>query len=146
MIPVKGTDTRLIPGQDSFGTAPRDNGQKPYPKGTIMNNNGKVSKSTVAGVVGLTAAGIAATIVLANDTSADTTEAVEAQRPVHAYSYNHTGLGTADAVEGWLQRRTAYLGPKTPDAAEAWIESGTEYTGPRTPDAAERWMAALRDD
>ena len=67
-IPVKGTDTPLIPGQDPLGTAPRDNGQvhSPTTKGTIMNSNAKVSKTAVAGVVGLTAAGIAATIVLAN--------------------------------------------------------------------------------
>jgi hypothetical protein len=113
-----------------------------------MNRNAKLSKTTVAGIVGLTAAGIAATIVLATDTAADPSDfrAVEEQQSAPVYSYNYTGPRTADAVEGWLNSKTAYLGPKTPDAAEVWIESGTEYTGPRTADAAEHWFAALRDD
>ena len=112
-----------------------------------MNTNAKVSKTTLAGVVGLTAAGIAATIVLANDTAADTSgvRAVEEQQSAPVYNYNNTGPRTADAVDGWLGRKTAYLGPKTPDAAEVWIESGTQYTGPRTADAAEHWFAALRN-
>ena len=112
-----------------------------------MNNNAKVSKTTVAGVFGLTAAGIVATIVLANDTAADPSDsrAVEGQQSAPVYNYNNMGPRTADAVEGWLQRKTAYLGPKTADAAEAWIESGTDYTGPRTADAAEHWIAALRE-
>jgi hypothetical protein len=113
-----------------------------------MNINAKASKTTLAGVIGLTAAGIAATIVLANDTAADTSEvrAVDEQQSAPVYIYNYSGPRTADAVEGWLQRKTAYLGPKTPDAAEVWIESGTDYLGPRTADAAEHWIAALRDD
>ena len=113
-----------------------------------MKNNAKVSRTTVAGVIGLTAAGIAATIVLATDTAAETPDfrAVEEQQSAPVYNYNYTGPRTADAVEGWLKRKTAYLGPKTPDAAEVWIESRTEYTGPRTADAAEHWIAALRDN
>lgn len=109
--------------------------------------NVKVSKTTMAGVVGLAAAGMAATIVLANDTAADTTDfrAVEERQSAPA-AYNYTGVRTADAVEAWLKAKTAYTGPKTADAAEAWFESGTEYTGPRTADAAEHWIAALRDD
>ena len=114
-----------------------------------MKNNAKVSRTTVAGVIGLTAAGIAATIVLATGTAADTSnsEAVEEQQQsAPVYNYNNTGPRTADAVDGWLGRKTAYLGPKTPDAAEVWIESGTQYTGPRTADAAEHWIGALRDN
>jgi hypothetical protein len=118
-----------------------------------MKSDTRVNKSTVAGVVGLTAAGLAATIVLANVAAADPSDlrAVEEQQsaPIH----NHTGPQTADAIEGWLEAKMqsieserAYLGPKTPDAAEVWIESGIEYTGPRTADAAEHWFAALRGD
>ncbi len=110
-----------------------------------MKNNARVNKTTVAAVVGLTAAGIAATIVLANDTAADTADhrVVEQQQSV---PYNYTGPRTADALEAWLTSTTAHIGPKTADAAEAWIESGTEYTGPRTADAAEHWIAALRNN
>jgi hypothetical protein len=111
-----------------------------------MKNHARVTKSTVAGVVGLTAAGIAATIVLANDTAAETTDfrSVEEQQSVP--NYNYTGPRTADAVEGWLKSGTAYIGPRTADAAEAWIESGAAYTGPRTADAAEHWFADRRGD
>jgi len=111
-----------------------------------MKNYARVSKTTVAGVVGLTAAGIAATIVLANGTAADPSDfgVVEGQQsaPVH----NYTGPRSSDAAEGWLKSETADLGPKAPDAAKVWIEPGIEYTGPRTADAAEHWFAALRDD
>jgi hypothetical protein len=146
-IPVKGTDTRLIPGQDPVDTAERDNGhvQALTTKGKIMNNNARVNKTTAAGVVSLTLAGIAATIVLANDTAADTTDFRVVEEQQSAPIYNYTGPRTADAVEAWLNSSTAYIGPKTADAAEVWIESGAEYTGPRTADAAEHWFAARRD-
>lgn len=110
-----------------------------------MKNHAKVSKSTALGVLGLTAAGIAATIALANGTAAETSDSsVEGQQsaPVHNYS----GPRSADAAEGWLKRKTENLEQKTPDASKVWIEPGIEYTGPRTADAAEHWFAALRED
>lgn len=81
-----------------------------------MNNKSKTRKASVAGAVGLTAAGIAAMVVLANDPAAETPDstAVELQEPVSAQQYT---------------------GPRTADAAEAWLESGTAYTGPRAADA-----------
>ncbi len=110
-----------------------------------MNSNAKATKTTVAGVIGLMAAGITATIVLANDTAAETSDSkVEGQQsaPVN----NYTGPRSADAAEGWLKRKTEYLEQKTSDASKVWIEPGIEYTGPRTADAAEHWMGALRND
>ena len=111
-----------------------------------MNNSARVNKTSVAGVVGLTLAGLTATIVLANGTAAGTSESNAVEKRQSAPVYNYTGPRTADAVESWLKSKTAYLGPRSADAAEVWIESGTEYTGPRTADAAEHWIAALRDD
>lgn len=117
-----------------------------------MKNTAKTSKVTVAGVVGLTAAGIAATIVLANGTAADTSDSRSVELPQSAPAQNYMGPRSADAAEGWLESKMAYIeskqaytGPMTPDAAEVWIESGTVYRGPRTADAAEHWIAASRD-
>jgi hypothetical protein len=88
----------------------------------------------VAGVVGLTAAGITAAIVLANDPAADTSDstAVERQKSVSAQQY--AGPRTADAAAAWLESGSAqqYTGPRTADAAEAWPQSGSESTGPST--------------
>ncbi|MGH8638092.1 MAG: hypothetical protein ACREUZ_13235 [Burkholderiales bacterium] len=125
-----------------------------------MNTNAKVSKTTLAGVVGLTAASIAATIVLANDTAAGTSDFRPVEEQQSAPTYNYTGPRTADAVEGWLKSKTAHIGPRTADAAEAWIESSHEYLAPkveqpafctdtsllpRTADAAEAWLRACPD-
>jgi len=97
----------------------------------------------VAGIVGLTAAGVAATIVLANDPAADTSDSTTVERKQSAPAHNYMGPRTADAAEAWLESGAAaqhYAGPRTADAAEAWLDSGTEYTGPTTPDAAEHWI------
>jgi hypothetical protein len=112
-----------------------------------MNTKAKKSKATMAGVVGLTVAGIAATIVLSNDSAAETADSsvVEQQQSAPVYNYNNTGPRTADAIEGWLKPKTVYTGPRTADAAEAWIESATKYSGPRTADAAEHWRSPRRN-
>jgi hypothetical protein len=146
-IPVKGTDTRLIPGQDPFGTTPRDNGrvQSLTTKGTIMNNIAKMRKTTVAGVLGLTAAGMAATIALANGTAAEPSDFGVVEEQQSAPVDNYSGPRSADAAEGWLKRKTAHLDQQTPDSAKVWID-GVEYTGPRTADAAEHWIDGLRND
>jgi hypothetical protein len=108
-----------------------------------MNNKSKTRKASVAGVVGLTAAGLAATVVLANDPADDRpdSKAVERHDPASVYHYN--GPRTADAAEAWLESAPTYTGPRTADAAEAWLESGAAYTGPLSPDATERSLARL---
>ena len=109
-----------------------------------MNNKGITRKATVAGVVGLTAAGVAAAVVLANDPAADSSDSKSVQRQESSSVQAYTGPRTADAAdaaEAWLQSATsAYTGPRTADAAEAWLQpNATTYTGPRTADAAVAW-------
>ena len=115
-----------------------------------MKNYAKASKSTtLAGVIGLTAAGIVATIVLANDTAADTSDLRVVKSSSSRLPSTTTTtwvLGPRTPSKDGFKWKTSYLGPKTADAAEVWIESGAEYLGPRTADAAEHWIGALRDD
>lgn len=112
-----------------------------------MNNKGITRKATVSGVVGLTAAGIAAAVVLANDPAADTSNSKDVQRHESTSVQQYTGPRTADAAEAWLKSATsAYTGPRTADAAQAWLQPDqpdpSAYTGPRTADAAEAWLQA----
>jgi hypothetical protein len=98
----------------------------------IMNNKAKTSKVAVAGVVGLTAAGIAATIALANGPAADTPDSKAVERHLSVPVQQYTGPRTADAAEAWIESEAQYSGPRTADAAEAWLEHGNGRTGPTT--------------
>ena len=114
-----------------------------------MNNKGITRKATVAGVVSLTAVGIAAAVVLANDPAADTSHTNGIQRHESTSVQQDTGPRTADAAEAWLESATsAYTGPRTADAAEAWLQPDqpdpSTYAGPRTADAAEAWLQSTQ--
>ena len=94
-----------------------------------MNNKAKNSKVTVAGVVGLTAAGLAATIVLANHSAADTPDSAAGEHHKSAPVLDYTGPRTADAADAWLESGPPYTGPRTADAAAAWHESAPIHRG-----------------
>ncbi|HYJ68098.1 MAG TPA: hypothetical protein VEX15_10605 [Nocardioidaceae bacterium] len=111
-----------------------------------MNNKALTRKATVAGVVGLTAAGLTATIALANDPAADTADSKAVERQESAFAQQYTGPGTADAAEAWIESEPAYTGPRTADAAEGWLGSGAAHSSSAlqcvvTADAAEHWIA-----
>ena len=127
-----------------------------------MNNKAKTRKAAIAGVVGLTAAGIATAIVLTNDAAADIPDSKAVQRQEPAAAQRYAGPHTADAAAAWLESRQPYTGPQAADAAEAWLESDTagndattsrpiepvtEHSGITLPclvtaDAAEHWIRA----
>lgn len=110
-----------------------------------MNIKANSGKKKLAGAVGLAAAGIAASLVLADDPGARASDSKVQDRSQSAPAHVYRGPRTADAAEGWFEPRTVYTGPKTADAAAAWRESeAAEYNGPKTADAAERWLGARR--
>ena len=152
LIPVKGADTGLIPGQDPFGTTPRDNGHvhTPTTKGTIMNNNAKVNQNHGGRrLVGLMAAGITATIVLANRhgrREGRTSKRSKGSSRPPSKTTTPWVLVRLTPQRAGSSTKTAHLEQQTPDASKVWIEPGIEYTGPRTADAAEHWSSALRGD